>query len=156
MIAITAYDPSLPYDAAIVGRSVIMNAFAGHSVGAAGERRSAGDDRREEEPRDEPCQEVERHRPEERLLEAAAEPPVRECEDGVVREQEEDRVDRHADAVEERLGRSLKRQDCRRDRQHKEDERRRGCRSPDEPVQRCREGCGDHHADLHAVRDRIG
>ena len=30
MIAITAYDPSLPYEAAMVGRSAIISAFVGH------------------------------------------------------------------------------------------------------------------------------
>ena len=31
MIAMTAYDPSLPYEAAIVGLSVIISALVGHA-----------------------------------------------------------------------------------------------------------------------------
>ena len=74
---------------------------------AAGERAPAGHDRREQEPREERCENDRRHRRDKQPVDRAAQSARREGKHGDVREHEQDRVEEHADAVQQGTRRSL-------------------------------------------------
>jgi hypothetical protein len=83
------------------------------------------------------------------------EPADGEREDDVVAEQEEDRVGRHADAVEQRLRRPLQRQERSRPREREQRPAEAVAGAPDQPEQRGRDGAGDDERDFDRVRRRV-
>ena len=143
-IATSIISSARPSPAAMEGRSAIISAFVGHAAlqwarGAPpltyGEKRNQG--RNEMKTATQRCGD-------QQLVERADEPAVWEGEDCVVRQREDDRVEQHADAVQERRRSSLKRDPDIGGCQDQQDGSHTTSWAPNSPVDRHRDRADDH------------